>query len=119
LGPNDLTTLQSASSRASYTGVLPSSGTSAASVAVACTVEDSLGAATTVTQSVSIAPPALALSNPDQFLSTQIAAVQASLGQNDGAVPGGASLTRSLLSLLQCTATLNDPSATLSQKVRG
>jgi len=81
---------------------------------VACTVEDSLGASTTVTQTVSVEAPALALSNPAEFLADQTATAQALLAQEDGAAPGSASLVRVLLSLLQSAETLNDPRAASS-----
>lgn len=108
--------LQSASTRASYNGVLslPTGGASAASVPVTCTVEDSLGATTTVTQAVRIEPPALALSDPASFLADQTAAAQKLLAQKDGAVPGSATLVRALLLLLQCADVLNDPRVTRS-----
>lgn len=116
LGADALLAVQSASSRASYTGVLslpPGAGAIPASpVSVSCTVEDSLGATTTVTQAVGVEPPALALSDPASFLAEQAAATQALLAHEGGAEPGSAALVRALLSLLQCAEVLNDPRAT-------
>lgn len=105
------TALQSASTRAAYSGPLavPDLG------AVVCTVEDALGATTTIYKSVSIQPPPLARSDPDRFLTEQAAAVWALISQKDGTVPGSATLTRALLSLLQCSEAFKSPDA--SQKI--